>query len=134
LRNPHRRISANVVAKDGPARTSANDQAGEAGARTTLSANGPVASLDEDVRVINNVVYRKKKAKTKPYEPETEKVLEYCWDEFIRKGEARKNVFRRARSLFPGQAPSKETHVKLYARRWAKRFDPPLSMDRCQGS
>jgi hypothetical protein len=74
----------------------------------------------------------KKMSRTgRPADRDTEAVLEYCYDQYITVGHSRKDVYLAARQRFGKEnAPREIDDVKTYAKRWALRFEPPLSLDR----
>jgi hypothetical protein len=63
--------------------------------------------------------------------PEREPVLQFCYDEYVVKGQPRQEVLERAKTKY-GQAyaPRADTAVKPFAHEWSERFNPPLPMER----
>jgi hypothetical protein len=73
----------------------------------------------------------------KPYrtgrrpDPDTEAVLEFCYDWYVVKGFSRAQVLTKAKSRFPNaDSLNREHDVGRNARRWATRFEPPLPLER----
>jgi hypothetical protein len=71
----------------------------------------------------------------KPYrtgakpDPDTEALYEFCYDEYIVNDRSRRQVLAAARRRFPDNHPTEESTVRLYAARWANRFEPALPLD-----
>jgi hypothetical protein len=59
-------------------------------------------------------------------DPETEKILEFCYDEYVVKDRSRARVLDACRKRFGEEAPGSERAVGVYSDRWADRFIPPL--------
>lgn len=66
----------------------------------------------------------------RPRTGDTAAVLEFCYDHYITKGQTAATVLYLAAKKFGNDAPKDAAVVRIYAKRWATRVRPPLSMKR----
>jgi len=67
---------------------------------------------------------------TKHWRRETMEMMDRLYDQYILRGKPRSDSIRAVQKDFPDEAPKEEVHVPLFVKRYATRWDPPLSLER----